>query len=351
MLSPPLIPATEGLGTRPYWSVMIPTYNPRAEYLEQTLKSVLQQDPGPEQMQIEVVDDGSNDNTASEVAHCIGAARVTFHAELQNRGLANTWNRCIERARGHWVHILHQDDFVLPGFYDLLRKAAERTDAGAMFCRYAVANLNGHWFRISELHRESPGLLDDWHAKITVECMIQCAAIAVRRRAYEELGGFLPHFHYVADWEMWQRIASRFPFCFEPSILACYRVHPKSATSHMRLDAADTREVRHMIELTATYHTPARGRVLARKARSSWAEVAVFHARELLVKVGFAPAWRQVVEALRLSHNRRVVWKVLSFFVLWLRIVGSRLKRWIKSKLITSVQGKAANDNNSDWRR
>lgn len=348
---PPAIADIQGSGSRPFWSVIIPTYNPRVEYLEETLKSVLQQDPGPDQMQIEVVDDCSNDDTASEVTRRVGAGRVTFHAELQNRGLANNWNRCIERARGHWVHILHQDDFVLPGFYDRLRKAAERSDAGAIFCRYAVANSNGHWFRISELHRESPGLLDDWHAKITVECMIQCAAIAVRRSVYEQLGGFFPHLHYVADWEMWQRIASRFPFCFEPSILACYRVHSNSATFRMRLDAADTREVRHMIELTATYHTPAHGRVLARKARSSWAAVAVFHARELLVKVGFAPAWRQVVEALRLSHNRRVVWKVFSFFVLWLRIVGSRLKRWMKSKLNTSVERKLANDNDSDWRR
>ena len=82
-----------------------------------------------------------------------------------------------------------------------------------------------------------------------------------------------------------------------------------------------------MIALTATYHTPARGRVLARKARSWWAEAAVFHARELLVKIGFAPAWHQIVEALRLSHNRRVIWKIFSFFALWLRIMGSRLKR------------------------
>src|SRR6187431_1946472 len=113
MLPPPLIRGTEGPGTRPYWSVMIPSYNPRAEYLEETLKSVLQEDPGPDQMQIEVVDDGSKDNAASEVARRVGAGRLTFHAEPQNRGLANTWNRCIERAHGHWVHILHQDDLVL----------------------------------------------------------------------------------------------------------------------------------------------------------------------------------------------------------------------------------------------
>jgi hypothetical protein len=168
--------------------------------------------------------------------------------------------------------------------------------------------------------------------------VIQCAAIAVRRTVYEQLGGFLPNLHYVADWEMWQRIASEFPFCFEPSILACYRQHPKSATSRLRLDGADTREVRKMIELTKTYHDPARGRVLASKAQLAWAEVAVFHARELLVKVGFAPASRQIVEALRLSHNRRIIGKIFLFLVLCFRIIGSRLKRWMKSKFYVSPE-------------
>jgi len=321
---------------------MIPAYNPRTDYLEQTLRSVLLQDPGPEHMQIEVVDDGSNDETAFEVTRRVGAGRVRLHADPENRGLANTWNRCIERARGHWVHILHQDDIVLPGFYDLLRKAVECRDAGAIFCRHAVVNSTGHWIQLSELHRESPGLLDDWHAKITVQQVIQCAAIAVRRRVYEQVGGFLPQLRFVPDWEMWQRIASQFPFCFEPSILACYRLHPNSATSGMRVDATDARDVRQMIELTASYHTPSRGRVLASKARLWYAEVAVFHARELLVKVGFVPAWRQIVEALRLSHNRRVIGKIFSFLVLWLRIMGSRLKRWVKSKLNTSVQRQAS---------
>ena len=341
MLPPPLIPGIEGPATRPYWSVMIPTYNPRPDYLEETLKSVLQQDPGPEQMQIEVVDDCSKDDTASEVTRRVGAGRVIFHAELQNGGLANAWNRCIERARGHWIHILHQDDIVLPGFYDRLRKGAEESHASAIFCRYAIADSKGHWIDMSELHRKSAGLLDDWHAKITAQRLIQCAAIAVRRHVYEQLGGFLPQLRFVPDWEMWQRIASQFPLCFEPSILACYRLHPHSATSRLTLDAADTREVRHMIELTATYHTPARRRALASKARLWWAEAAVFHARELLVKVGFAPAWRQIVEALRLSHNRRVVRMIFSFLVLWFRIMGSRFKRWAKSKLHTPVQNQA----------
>ena len=331
-LKPPAIRVSPVDGSRPFWSVMIPTYNPRADYLEETLHSVLQQAPGPEQMQIEVVDDGSLDNTASEVIWRVGAGRVAFHAEPQNQGLANTWNRCVERACGNWVHILHQDDLVLPGFYERLREGAEQSDAGAIFCRYAVANSKGHWVGISELHRELPGLLDDWHANITAQQLIQCPAIAVRRLVYEQLGGFLPRLRYTPDWEMWQRVASQFSFWFEPSILACYRAHSNSATSRMRLDAADVREVREVIHLTMAYHNPARGRMLARKARSFYAELAIFHAREMLVEVGFSPAWKQIPEALRLCHSRRIVWQIFSFFVLWFRIIASRVKRRLKSK-------------------
>src|SRR6266700_4385331 len=133
-LKPPAIRVLPVGDGRPFWSVMIPTYNPRADYLEDTLHSVLQQDPGPEQMQIEVIDDRSTDDLAAQTVRRVGSGRVSFHAEPQNRGLAGTWNRCIERARGHWVHILHQDDIVLPGFYDHLRKGTGDSRVGAVFC-------------------------------------------------------------------------------------------------------------------------------------------------------------------------------------------------------------------------
>jgi glycosyltransferase involved in cell wall biosynthesis len=49
---------------RPLWSVMIPTFR-CARFLRRTLDSVLSQDPGQDVMQIEVVDDCSNNDTAS----------------------------------------------------------------------------------------------------------------------------------------------------------------------------------------------------------------------------------------------------------------------------------------------
>jgi Glycosyl transferase family 2 len=351
------------------------------------LRSVLAQDPGPDQMQIEVVDDGSTDNTVCEVIRRIGAGRVTFHAQSQNRGLANAWNRCIEQARGNLVHILHQDDIVRSGFYDHLRKGAEESDAGAIFCRHAWINAKGHWTSLSELHRETAGLLDDWHAgisanqfiqnakghwtslsklhretaglfddwhaRITVNQFIQSPAIVVRRSVYEHVGGFRPQLNFTLDWEMWQRIAAQYSFWFEPSILACYRKHGTSASSRLKLQDNHVRDLRMTIDITTGYHPPRVGSVLARKARALWAGWVIANSQHLLVQGHPGAARRQVLEALRMSRSPTVLRQVASLLVLWARIAGARLKCRFRSILrrTPETQAKAQIESQSSTAR
>lgn len=57
---PPEISVLPQHVSRPLWSVMIPVYN-CSKYLAENIRSVLAQDPGPELMQIEIVDDFSTD--------------------------------------------------------------------------------------------------------------------------------------------------------------------------------------------------------------------------------------------------------------------------------------------------
>jgi glycosyltransferase involved in cell wall biosynthesis len=309
---------------------MIPTFNPSSDYLEKTLRSVLQQDLGPEQMQIEVVDDCSPNGAPVELVRRIAGDRIAVHREPKNNGLAGIWNQCVERARGKWVHILHQDDLVLPGFYAALRKGADNNRVGAAFSRFAMTNPEGHWIRISSLHRGSAGLLDAWHETITVTQPIQCVAIVVRRAVYERLGGFRPQLRYALDWEMWQRIAAQYPFWFEPSILACYRVHPASASSMLMLEAVDARDVRSMIDMTMGYHPPHRASLLTRQARAFWAGVAIENSRHLLVKGHAAAARKQIIEALRLSRSWPVLLQFASFLTLRARVAGAQLKRRLR---------------------
>jgi hypothetical protein len=192
-------------------------------------------------------------------------------------------------------------------------------------------------------------LPDAWLEKIAVHQLIQCPAIVVRRSVYEELGGFRPQLRYTLDWEMWQRIAARYSFWFEPAILACYRVHPASTTSKLRLGAEDLREVRSIIKMSRSYHRPNRASQLARQSRAFYAGLGVENSRALLVQGHAGAARRQVIEALRTSRSITVLWKVGSFLILWARIVGARLKRRFRSVLsrISQTQRKAKTESQS----
>ncbi|HZM05150.1 MAG TPA: glycosyltransferase [Candidatus Saccharimonadales bacterium] len=244
MLSVPVIPPVPPNGNpRPFWSVMIPAYNPSKDYLEQMLRSVLVQDPGPEQMQIEVVDDCSPDVDVAALVREIAGNRVKVSSTHKNLGLAGCWNNCIERSRGEWVHILHQDDWVLPEFYarfEALIQAVPGLDAA--YSRHFFADADGHWTAISSLEMRIAGELKGFDKMIATWQQAQCAAVIVKCTAYERLGGYRSDLPYVLDWEMWCRIAASGRWGYVPQPGAAYRSHPQSETERLRSSGKILRE-------------------------------------------------------------------------------------------------------------
>jgi glycosyltransferase involved in cell wall biosynthesis len=232
---------------------MVPTYN-SSDLLEKTLRSVLDQDPGREQMQIAVVDDCSPNGHAEAVVNRMAPDRVEFLKNPSRGGLAANWNSSIRQSRGHWIHILHQDDLVLPGFYQRMRAAAElRPDLGAAFCQHLVIDEDGNWTRLSPLERSTPGVLEGWIEQIAVSQRIQCPSIVVARSAYEQLGGFRAELVYCLDWEMWVRISAQYAVWFEPTALACYRSHGANETTRLGSAGADAADWRRTIDVIQQY--------------------------------------------------------------------------------------------------
>jgi glycosyltransferase involved in cell wall biosynthesis len=317
---PPIRPVPDGIA-RPLWSVMIPTFN-CAGYLREALSSVLAQDPGPDVMQIEVVDDCSTMDDPGAVVAEIGGGRVQFHRRPQNGGHTANFRTCLERSRGHLVHLLHGDDAVRDGFYRRMQAGFDaRPDIGAAFCRHVVVDEHNRPTWTSDLERRDSGVLENWLGRIAVGQLIQTPSIVVRRDVYEVLGTFDVRLSWVEDWEMWVRIAAHRPVWFEVEPLAVYRVHGTSNSSRLLRTGENLRDVRRAIDLIQD-HLPEHARQeVRRRSLEHWARDVVENRLPGIIRSGDAlTALVQAFEAVRCSRSPHVVWRLCRLLpaVAWL---------------------------------
>jgi glycosyltransferase involved in cell wall biosynthesis len=229
---PRILPVTQP-GEAPRWSVMIPAYNPSASHFAQALTSVLTQDPGPTRMQIGVVDDSSTEVDVGALVRSIAGHRVEYHRNPANLGLSGGWNACIERSRGTWVHILHQDDYVSQGFYKRIEVLAEaHPNLGLVASRSFILDGDGAINRVGPrlFSLENGGFAPD---DFFYESQLHFPGVAVRRQCYEAYGGFRSDLTYALDCEMWARIIGNAGGLVMSEVLAFYRMHSKNQT--MRL--------------------------------------------------------------------------------------------------------------------
>lgn len=271
----PVVPAISPVVTtdpRPFWSVMVTIYD-RVQCLERVLGSLLAQTDVD--LQIEVVCDGGDPVRQQAVAaqvERLAGARVTLDLPPERLGHPAIFNRCIERARGQWVHILHDDDWLEPGFYRALQSLIDaQPDIQAAFCQQRIvaqgegAGAPTLWD--SWVERETPGIIDDWLSRIALECRLQFSAMAVRRDAYTILGGFCAEARSAFDWEMWVRIATRWPVGYVPEILVNVGRDGSAESSRLLRSGEQVTDALAAIDVAA-YHLPVdRAAALTAKAR------------------------------------------------------------------------------------
>ena len=296
------------VGDRPRWSVMIPTYN-CAHYLAQTLESVLAQDPGREDMHVEVVDDASSDRPEDIVA--AHGERVAFFRQPHNVGHAANLNTCLQRSRGELVHVLHGDDAVRPGFYATLGRAFEDAAVGAAFCRFIAMDDEGRWTTIGPLEAEHDGPIEGWLEKIALGQRVQSPAMVVRRSVYEQIGGFDDRAGDAEDWEMWTRVAAHTQVWHVVEPLALYRIRGDSLSRGSLRTGQHVEHLRTVVELNRDVLPAGDRDRITREAREVIALTALKRARRYLGKDDAAAGRAQVRQALRTSRSPAVLERAL----------------------------------------
>lgn len=273
-LSPPVIPPLTEDKDRPFWSVMIPAYN-CSQFLKEAMESVIQQDQGPCKMQIEVVDDCSTDTNVEKLVKDIGRGRISYYKQPANVGSLRNFETCINRAKGHYIHLLHGDDRVKDGFYKKTFELIQSyPQAGAAFCAFDMIKENGSYIGTSSKEAQTACILQNWLYRLAEEPRLQYVCMVVKREVYENLGSFYL-VTYGEDWEMWARIAREYPIAYMPEALAQYRVHGNSITGSSFSSGNNIRDIGKVIQKITEYLPEENRKIANKKARKNYAYSAV----------------------------------------------------------------------------
>lgn len=101
---------------RPLISVVIPIYNVE-KYIEQAIKSVLNQSIDFNLIDLILIDDGSTDNSGSIAKQFADIYENVTYKRIHNQGVSNARNVGMKMARGTYIHFLDADDLLSKHFY------------------------------------------------------------------------------------------------------------------------------------------------------------------------------------------------------------------------------------------
>ena len=210
----------------PLVSIVTPSLN-QGRFIEDAIKSVLGQDyPRIEYL---VVDGGSTDDTLSVLGRFDGALRWTSEPD---RGQGSAINKGFRLASGEILGWLNSDDLYEPQAVSAaVAYLREHPDEAMVYGDATHVDAEGKEIGPCS-YVEKPDLQRLIHE---VDYIVQPAAF-FRRSAFEAVGGVDESLHWALDYDLWLKIARRFPFAYVPRKLARYRLTGENKTARGRFD-------------------------------------------------------------------------------------------------------------------
>src|SRR5579884_2697365 len=197
----------------PRIAIVTPSFN-SARYLGAAIRSVIEQDyPNVEYL---VMDGHSTDETV-DVLRSFGN-RIRWVSQ-RDEGQSDAIRRGFSQISGDVLGWLNADDTYEPGALGAVAAFfAAHPDVALVYGNANFIDSNGNLiapcahvepYRFNRLLHYS-------------DFIVQPAAF-FRRSAYDAVGGLDPSLHWAMDYDLWLKIAKKFPVVYLPKVLANYR--------------------------------------------------------------------------------------------------------------------------------
>lgn len=227
-------------GKQPLLSIMLPVYEPPSEYFVPLLKTIVEEVTRNNiDAQIEIVDNASSQVNVYAMIEQLGLSKiVSFHKNDTNVGALANFKICVERAYGHWVHVMPQDDIITQGIYRRFLEIIEKSKmADVIFFNLKSVDNDGV---ASDILPIFPGalpsgfiekrynILSYFYSKFTYPSII------VKKSVHERYGNMTTTM-LSQDLEIGIRLLTYTNIWFEPESFVYHRKHSNQLSNNILL--------------------------------------------------------------------------------------------------------------------
>ena len=199
----------------PLVSIVTPSYN-QAEFLEETIQSVLSQDYP--RLEYIIVDGGSTDGSV-EIIHRY-ADHLAWWVSEPDQGQTDALNKGFARAKGEILAWLNSDDTYLPHAVSEAVEFLQGNPQVGMV--YGDANLID---QDGQVIGRFPARQTDYPRLRRGYVHIPQQASFFRTSLWRQVGPLDPTFFFAMDYDLWVRLAKISRLQYHPRLWANFRLH------------------------------------------------------------------------------------------------------------------------------
>lgn len=207
---------------RPLVSVVISSYN-HQNFIDKTIKSVVNQSYGYENIQLIVIDDCSKDKTANILLQLSAIYGFEFVRNNENKGVCSNFNKLVSKAKGKYIATCSSDDF-----WDINKIEKQVNLMESLSSDYAICHTDAIIIDENEMelfiHKNGKYYSENVMPLVLMSTGIVATSSLFRSEVLKEIGQLDEKMPFE-DRDLWIRIGIKYKFAYLPESLVYRRVH------------------------------------------------------------------------------------------------------------------------------